>query len=501
MLPASITARCTAETLLKAPRVETQAALAEGGVRMGAYALAIDLGASSGRHILGHIENGKIVLTEIYRFSNSFTRHGSHLCWDVEQLYAEIITGLCKCKALGVQPTTLAIDTWGVDYVLVDQDGNRIGDAVAYRDNRTCGMPEMLDAVMPPEILYVHTGIARQPYNTVYQLMAAFTENPEYRSAVKHLLFMPCYLHYLLTGVMRNEYTIASTSGLINAKTKDWDGAVLAAAGIPPELMGPAPAMPGTVLAPLRAAVAAEVGFSCDVVLPACHDTGSAYMAVPYTGGNAAFLSSGTWSLLGMELEEPVLTRTALTAGFTNEGGFGGNIRFLRNIMGLWILQSLRHEGGDRYSYAELSQLALQGAAYPETFDPAEERFLAPDHMTAEIHAALSQAGKPLPPDEPALLFCIFHSLANCYAQAVKALGKITGLSISTLHIVGGGCQNQTLNQLTAKAAGIPVLAGPVEGTAMGNLLAQWIATGEIASQVQARQLMQSGASPEIYLP
>lgn len=468
---------------------------------MGAYALAIDLGASSGRHILGHIEDGKIVLREIDRFSNNMVKCNNHSCWDMEALLAHIRNGLAKCAALGMRPQTLGIDTWGVDYSLISPDGQCLCDAVTYRDTRTEGMPERLDQSVSSGELYSRTGIARQSYNTVYQLMAELAAHPELYQNSGKLLFTPCYLSYRLTGIAQNEYTIASTSGLLNAESRTWDVAVLQAACIPASMLGGVPVTPGTRLGPLLPEIAGVLGASCDVILPASHDTASAYLAVPTDGDNAATLSSGTWSLLGMELNAPLLTEEARRAGFTNEGGYGGKYTVLRNIMGLWILQCIRHEWGERYTFAQMSEMAVCGARFTATFDAANERFLAPQSMTGEIEAALRDAGAPLPQNEQELLYCVHHSLALCYRDAVRNLASLTGKSIRTLHIVGGGCQNRTLNQLTANATGLRVLAGPLEATALGNIVAQWIATGEISGIAQARAMIKNSFNPEVFRP
>ena len=468
---------------------------------MGAYALAIDLGASSGRHILGRIENGKIAIQEIYRFTNTMQERNGHLCWDADETYAHVLEGLRKCKALGMYPATLGIDTWGVDYVLLNANGERVDDAIAYRDRRTEGMPQRLDQSIAAQSLYARTGIARQSYNTIYQLMAEFSEHPERYGQENRLLFTPCYLNYRLTGVAHNVYSIASTSGLLNAQTRQWDDAVLHAASIPAKLLGEQPLPPGTRLGALRPSLSQSVGFTCDVMMPACHDTGCAYLAVPTQGDGAATLSSGTWSLLGMELDAPVCSEAARMAGFTNEGGYGGTIRFIRNIMGLWILQCIRKEWKDRYTFEEMSEIANQGSAYTPTFDATNERFLAPKSMVSEIEAALYESGQAVPHSDEALLYCVHHSLALCYQQAITKLSAISGKKITSLHVVGGGCQNRTLNQLTANVTGLEVCAGPVECTALGNLLAQWIATGEVNGVGAARALLQKSVTLETYLP
>lgn len=435
------------------------------------YGLAIDIGASSGRHILGREQNGRIETQEIYRFQNGIHMRNGHDCWDIDALYHNIIEGLKRCKDIGRLPDTIAIDTWGVDYVLLDERGERIGDAVAYRDVRTAGMDKQLENTLPFPEHYAYTGIAKQPYNTVYQLMAEFMEHQERRSKARLLLFMPCYLSYLLCGVAQNEYTIASTSGLLNANTCDWDNNVLDAAGIPHCLMGAKPARPGMLLGRLRPEICKELGFDCSVMLTASHDTASAFFAAPVTQ-SAACISSGTWSLLGATLPKPVLIEKAREAGFTNEGGVKG-VHFIENIMGLWLLQCIRHEWNDQLSFMEMSELAAKGESYSFTFDARDTRFLNPKGMEREIRAALYEAGYPAPLNDGELLYCVNHSLAVCYKQALSNLQELTGQCFEAVQIFGGGCQNQLLNRLTARETSLPVSAGPVESTAIGNLMVQ----------------------------
>ena len=461
---------------------------------MNTAVLAIDIGASSGRHMLGKLENGKLTLEEIYRFPNGTVKKNGRLCWDHQALWAHILAGIKKCAELGQIPASVGVDTWGVDYVLVDEDGRMLSDGVAYRDDRT----QAVLGLLPDDELYRRTGIARQPFNTVYQLM---TEPKERLQKAHRLLFTPDYFHYLLSGKMVNEYTIASTGALVNPVTRTWDAQVLRMASVPESLFPEAPKMPGTVLGRLRPEVAAEVGFDCSVILPASHDTGSAYMAVPARDDQAAYLSSGTWSLLGTELDGPVVTEKARLAGFTNEGGYQGKIRLLRNIMGLWMMQCIRRELNDRYSFAEMAELALQGAAYPYTVDAIDNRFLAPANMTAEIKAALREAGKPEPSDLPELLACVNRSLAQCYADGIRELGALTGKHYTSLNIVGGGCNNRVLNQWTADATGLPVFAGPGEGTALGNAVAQLIALGELKDLAHARQRIRADFELKTFMP
>ena len=316
------------------------------------YALAIDIGASSGRHILGWMENGVLKTEEIYRFPNGMISRNGTEVWDTDALLRHILEGLRRCKESGRIPSTIGIDTWGVDYVLLGENGARLGEAVAYRDPRTAGMPEKLEQTLPFKRAYAISGIARESFNTVYQLMADFEKDPARQNAAQ-LLFMPCYLSYLLTGRARNEYSIASTSGLLDAETRQFAPEILNAAGIPGHLFPDPPAMPGTILGPLRPEIAGQIGYQTDVMLTASHDTASAFHAVPCQPGDA-ILSSGTWSLLGTVLPRPVRTDAARLSGFTNEGGADG-ILFLRNICGLWILQSLRREFGGDISFSEMT--------------------------------------------------------------------------------------------------------------------------------------------------
>lgn len=438
------------------------------------YSLAIDLGASSGRHILGRLQNGQVHTEEIYRFPNVIIRQNGHDCWDVDALFHHIVEGMKRCGELGCAPSTVGIDTWGVDYVLVDETGKRLGDAVCYRDRRTEGMPEALESALPFALHYQKTGTARQAYNTVYQLAAHRLHAPEQVSAAHRLLFLPCYFSYLLCGRMRNEYTIASTSGMLNARTRDWDKDVLAALQIDASLLGGAPALPGTVLGPLLPDVRRQVGYDCRVVLTAAHDTAAAFYALPQSDRNTVFLSSGTWSLLGATLDAPLTHQDALRSGFTNEGGVNG-VRFLKNIMGLWILQEIRREWRERLSFADMAALAQTAAHYEAVFDVTDERFLKPASMTRAVRQALDAQGAPNP-DDAELLYAVHHSLARSYQKAVRSLEKLLNIPFRRLIVLGGGSQNALLNRLTEQMTGLPVILGPAEGSALGNLNVQFLA-------------------------
>lgn len=467
------------------------------------YHLAVDIGASSGRHILGHVEQGRIVLEEVYRFENGPKKRGGRLCWDFDALAREVVNGLKACAKLGKVPATLGVDTWGVDFALVDREGRVLGDTVAYRDSRTQGMDALVEELIPAQELYRRTGIQKQSFNTIYQLMAEKRQSPELLEQAHRLLLVPDYLHYILTGVMSNEYTEASTSGLVSAAAKDWDRELLGLLGFPQKLFGPL-SLPGTALGGLRPALREELGFDCQVVLPASHDTGSAFLAVPAGEGDSVTLSSGTWSLLGVELETPVTTPESRAANFTNEGGYQYRFRYLKNIMGLWMIQNLRREmaeNGQLPGFGELSRLAREAADFPGRVDVDDPSFMAPESMSAAVRAYCERVGQPVPQSPGELLSCVYHSLAQCYAQSVRQLEALTGRSFQAVHIVGGGSQDAYLNQLTASATGLPVYAGPTEGTALGNLLVQMIAQGEFASLQEARDAIRASFAVKEVLP
>lgn len=464
--------------------------------------LAVDFGASGGRHILGHVADGRIETREIYRFDNEMTEHQGHLTWDAERLVREIVKGMKRAGELGHRPESVAIDTWGVDFALLDARGALVGDTVAYRDGRTEGMDAKLERTLPFRELYARTGTAKQPFNTLYQLMAVPRE--ELNRAARCLL-LPEYFAYRLSGNMASEYTIASTTALLNARTRDWDREVMRHAGIPARLFPDKPVLPGASLGRLLPGVRGEVGFDCRVVLPASHDTGSAFIAIPARDGHAVYLSSGTWSLLGVEMDEPLTDGRAIDAGFTNEGAYGGRIRFLKNIMGMWIVQCIRREHNKAFSYPEMADMAEQAGRgdnpYPGLFDVADNRFLAPDNMTQEVTRALTGAGFAAPESLAQLLLSVYRSLAEGYRVAIRDLEAATGARFTSINIVGGGSQNLLLNQMTADALGLPVYAGPAEGTALGNLICQMIAAGEIKDQQQARDMLRAGSDVREFLP
>lgn len=454
---------------------------------MGKYYLAVDIGASSGRHILGHIENGKIILEEVYRFENGLVQKNGHLCWEFDRLFNEIVNGLKECKKIGRLPVSMGIDTWGVDFVLLDENDKVLGDTVAYRDGRTEGVDKEVYKTIPEDELYARTGIQKQVFNSIYQLEAIKLEHPEYIQNAKSFLMVPEYFNFLLTGVKKNEYTNATTGQLVNAHTKDWDYELIDKLGFNRAMFGPLN-LPKTSVGFLKADIREAAGFDLEVVLPATHDTGSAVMAVPANDDDFIYLSSGTWSLMGIERKEADTSMRSMENNFTNEGGYDYRFRYLKNIMGLWMLQSVRRELGKKYSFPELIAMAEEGDAFPSVVDVNDISFLAPDNMQNAIDEYCRKTGQQVPVNLQERLACIYHSLAKCYAETIKGIEDIAGRTFKRLHIVGGGCQDMHLNKMTMKYTGKEVYAGPVEGTALGNLMAQMLKTGEFASLEAARE-------------
>ena len=470
------------------------------------YYLAIDIGASSGRHILGHVENGKMVLEEMYRFDNLQVRKNGHDCWDMDNLWNGIMGGLKACGAAGKIPVTIGIDTWGVDYVLLDENDQVLGDAVAYRDSRNEGMDLEVSKFITPEALYARTGIQKQPFNTIYQLTAQKLEHPEQVVNAKRMLMVPEYLNFLLTGVKKSEYTIASTGSLLDAHKKDWDRELIEMLGLPQDIFGELH-MPGTGVGELLPQIQEEVGYNATVILVAAHDTGSAFLAVPAKDDNAVYLSSGTWSLLGVENEKAITTEASRQANFTNEGGAWYRYRYLSNIMGLWMIQSVRRElngvsyvagkdnrvaTGKKWSFPDLIAEAEKEEGFNAVVDVNAPCFLAPESMIQAIKDECARTAQPVPETVGQIMQCVYTSLSQCYRDAIHALEGLTGKHYTSINIVGGGCQDGYLNRRTAQATGLTVYAGPVEGTAIGNLLVQMIEAKEFENLQAARNSIRS---------
>ncbi|MCD8230576.1 MAG: rhamnulokinase [Clostridiales bacterium] len=465
---------------------------------MAEYYLAIDIGASSGRHILTHLEDGKMVLQEIHRFPNGMTEKDGRKVWDIDHLFAEVQIGMKKCAELGKIPVSVGIDTWAVDFVLLGKDGERITDAVAYRDSRTEGMDEKVYEIIPETELYARTGIQKQKFNTIYQLMAMKEQEPELLMQAKTFLMVPDYLHYLLTGVKAVEYTNATSSQLVNPVTKQWDKDLMEMLGYPAEIF-PEIKVPGTCLGELTPEMQEKIGYNCKVIAPGTHDTASAVLAVPAEADeDTLYISSGTWSLMGTELMEANCTPEAQKHNFTNEGGYNYRFRFLKNIMGLWMIQSVKKEIGADLSFGEICDQASRETIASKV-DCNDDRFLAPTNMTEEVQAACRESGQEVPVGIAQVASVVYNSLAECYGETCREIESLTGKTYGKIRIVGGGANAEYLNELTAKASGKAVYAGPTEGTAIGNLAAQMISRGALGSLEDARACIGKSFPIHIY--
>lgn len=465
--------------------------------------LAADFGGGSGRVIAGWLEDGKLTMEEIHRFGNRQVRLGDHVYWDFPALFEDMKAGLKKAASKGYEVESIGVDTWGVDFGLIDRDGQLLGNPVCYRDARTAGMTEKLFETLNPTEHYVTTGIQVMEINTLAQLLSI--KGTAQLEAAEHLLFMPDLFSYFLTGKATNEYCIASTSELLDAKRREWSWETIEALGLPKRIFGDI-VMPGTVRGELRKDIAEETGLKdVKVIAVGSHDTASAVAAVPAIEGDGpvAFLSSGTWSLLGIELPEPILTEEARQAEFTNEGGVGGRIRFLQNITGLWILQRLMaewKERGEEQTFGELLPAAEQ-ASISSIIPVADAAFTNPPSMEKAISDYCKQSNQPVPQTKGEFVRCLFQSLAKKYKDAIEGVNGLLPESLKRLHIIGGGSQNGLLNQFTADALGIPVWAGPVEATAMGNILVQAMAAGEVADLAELREVVRRSVTPKVFEP
>ena len=418
---------------------------------MAAYYLAVDIGASSGRHIIGHMENGKMVLEEIYRFENGMVKKDGELCWEFDRLFKEVVNGLKKCKEIGKIPVSMGVDTWGVDFVLLDKDDKVLGNTVGYRDHRTEGMDKEVYKAISLKDLYARTGIQKADYNTIYQLMAVKKKHPEYLEQAETLLHVPDYFHFLLTGQKTCEYTEATTGQLVSPITKDWDYELI-------DMLG-----------------------------------------YPANDDDFIYISSGTWSLMGIERNEADCSEKSCEMNFTNEGGYAGRFRYLKNIMGLWMIQSVRHEVNDAYSFAEICAMAEEAKDFPSRVDANDECFLSPDNMTEEVKDYCRRTGQKVPETLGEIATVIYTSLAECYAKTAKELEEMTGRTYSRIHIVGGGSNAGYLNELTAKATKKEIHAGPGEATAIGNITAQMLKAEEFKTIEEARTIIHESFGVKVY--
>ena len=452
--------------------------------------LAVDLGATSGRVILATLDDGQLQLEVLHRFPNRLIEVGGNYYWNIYALYEDILQGLTEAGKREVEIRSIGIDTWGVDFAFVAEDGTLCSLPRAYRDPYTNGAPEAYFEHISRREVYERTGIQIMNFNSLFQLYA---QHKEQSSALKHadkLLFMPDALSYLLTGKQVCEYTILSTSQFMNPRTKQVDAELLAVAGVKPELI-PEVVMPGTEVGRLTPSLAKATGLGeIPVVAVAGHDTGSAVAAVPAEGEGFAYLSSGTWSLMGVELREPEITEESFAMNFTNEGGVDGTTRFLKNITGMWLLEQCRvawKKQGKEYSYPEIMQMVQQTRPSVDLIDPDAREFAAPTDMPQAIRLYCEARAMAVPEDDATLIRLIFDSLAAKYAEVLNKLRGVAPFEIKTLHVIGGGAQNELLNQMTADACGIPVVAGPSEATALGNVMVQARAAGLVGSLAEMR--------------
>lgn len=448
--------------------------------------LAIDIGASSGRHIVGRSENGKLVTEEVYRFPNGAKEREGHLVWDIRGLLREVKRGMAAAIEKCGEIESFSVDTWAVDYVLLDGDVE-ISPCYAYRDARTEEAARQVHARIPFAELYRRTGIQFQPFNTVYQLYADKCAGRTERAT--DFLMLPEYLFYKLTGVKTCEYTNATSTGLVNARTHAFDGEIVSALGLPARLFEKKIVQPCTAVGALLPSVAAEVGGQMRAVLCATHDTASAVLAAPVRG-EAPYLSSGTWSLLGVEQSAAHTDAESMAANFSNEGSIDGAFRWQKNIMGLWMLQSARKELG--LTFAEAERLARANPC-DTLVNCNDAAFLAPAGMCAAVRAKAGDLS------DGQLLYCVYNSLAHCYKDALGTVGAKLGRRCGTLNVIGGGSRDALLNELTARAAGVQVIAGPAEATALGNLLAQMIAGGEIGNIAEGREIIKKSFPLTVY--
>jgi rhamnulokinase len=459
---------------------------------MATHYLACDLGADSGRLMLGRLDNGKISLEELHRFPNGPVKTSGALHWDFAGLLEQLKAGLKKAAARQLPIASISTDSWGVDYVLYDERGLVMPPVWCYRDSRTAYGVENVRAKVDWPTTYAETGIQFMGLNTIYQLGA---EPPERLARAKQLLLIGDAFNYFCSGVARNEISLASTTQLYNPQTKTWSKKLLDALKLREDLF--APICPsGTRLGPMKKNLATETGLPQIEVIASCsHDTGAAVAAVPASGGNWAYLSSGTWSLVGVEWPKPVINDQARSLQFTNEIGFGDSVRLLKNIVGLWIVQECRRHWvreGKKYDFATLEKLAAEAPPFVSLINPDDPRFLSPDDMPKRIAEFCEETGQPVPANRGAYMRCIYESLALFYRVVMRRLERLTGKKIERLHVVGGGSKDMMLNQCAANALKIPVIVGPTECTALGNILVQAIALGHLPSLDAAREVVRN---------
>ena len=465
--------------------------------------LAFDFGASSGRAILGHFDGERIRLEEVHRFQNDPVKLGETLYWDVLRLYHEIVQGLHAAKRAGGFDS-IGIDTWGVDFGFLDKDGLLLENPIHYRDRRTDQMIDFLDSIIPLADVYGRTGIQIIPINSIYQLLSLVKERPHLLERADKALMMPDLFNYFLTGSVGNEYTNASTTQLLDPLHRNWDEELLKMIGISPDLFAPVK-QPGTLAGYLSENLCREQGFdSKPVYRVASHDTASAVVAVPAEGSDFIYISSGTWSLMGIETDSPILTEESYRANFTNEGGFGGTIRYLKNIMGLWLIQEARRQWireGQTFSFSELQEMATKAKPFASIIDPDDDRFASPGDIPSRIREVCRETNQPVPESIGDVVRIIYEGLALKYRETRDLLQLVTHKTYPNIHIIGGGTQNEMLSQFTADATNTKVVTGPIEATALGNIAIQLIAEGSINTLQEARSIIAKSTDTIHYEP
>ncbi len=474
--------------------------------------LAFDLGAESGRAVLGTLGDGRLELEERHRFPNPTGRMNGHLYWNLLAQWEELKTGLRKsAEAHGGGSTRaslsgIGVDTWGVDFGLVGADGDVLGNPYHYRDSRTEGVMERTFGRVSREEIFEHTGVQFMPINSLYQLIAMRDTKPGALDAAQTLLFVPDLFNYLFTGQRKSEFSIATTSQMYDPRKGDWAKEMLEKLGLPTRIF-PEIIPSGTVIGPLRRDVAEECNVGrVPVIAPACHDTASAVAAVPAEGdaGDWCYISSGTWSLMGVEIDKPIINAKSLAYNYTNEGGVGGTIRFLKNIMGLWLVQECRRQWvreNHDHSYAELTQMAARAKPFSVVIDPDYKPFLSPGEMPAKIERFCRDTKQRCPTTRGEFVRTCLEGLALTYRKTLEGLEDVLGRRIARIHVVGGGSQNELLNQMTADACEREVVAGPVEATAAGNVLVQAMATSDVKSLADARAVVRASFDVKRYEP
>ncbi len=466
--------------------------------------LAFDLGATSGRAIIGTVENDKLTSEEVYRFPNAVKEVQGKYYWDISALFDHFKAALKKVSGTGVKIASIGIDTWGVDFGHIGKDGEIIGMPRAYRDPYTEGIPEEVFGIIPREELYSVTGVQIMNFNTIFQLYAQSKEAGSRLPQTDKILFMPDLLAYMLTGRMVCEYTDASTSGLIDPRARDFRKDLLERLGINPSIL-PDITQPGTRVGVLKKEICEETGMEpVPVIAVAGHDTASAIAAVPAADENFAYLSSGTWSLMGIESKTPIINERSYEHNLTNEGGIEGTTRFLKNITGMWLLEQSRktwERDGRKYSYAEMETMAGEAIGFPSTINPDDPRFAAPKDMDAEIKTALRESGQRVPENDGEMISCIYHSLTKRYKEVIETLQGFASFKIGKLHVIGGGSANRLMSQLTADTLGIPVIAGPTECTAIGNIMLQAKVAGLVGDRWDMRRIIAGSIRTITYEP